>query len=593
MKRKNANVMRKAAAAILTAAMTMSLLSGCTGGEESRTASDRTEQDAATEESSSEKASAGDNNASGGEDAADTELKTIRILGIDNSGTDDSGTTVYLSDWVNGDSKMWERLTSDLAERGVALELDLIPADQYDTVIQTQLAAGLDCDFVNLHGIDTKTRTSLISQGKLAAVNAIWEQYSEPETRAFYEEGNGSQVTKLNRMEDGNVYWLSAITIGDYKGAAWGGFVMPMIRKDWVDKLGLSMPTTTEELFEVLKAFQDQDANGNGEKDEVADISFDNFGNGISQFYGLGTDVCYVDYETGEATSPWYEAGIREYITFMKKLCDAGLLETSGQGSEKKAENKIALNNNWWIETWEEPGVTVPEGEAAPYLCGIFCQGMEGVEPLLSRQNGIQKGSYEFAVTDQADPEAIGALLDYLASETYSTLSEFGIEGYTFEKDGDGTMKKFAAGNGSGISEVEIMTKLPALWVNDGILPRVEITNREQELITCEEAGKTMGYPEGFTDKARMIQNVYDNEASYKYAIMDTKANLAAATDEENEKISELTADFETYYQELLTKLILGQKSMDDWDIYMEEMKELGLDELIAITQARYDRAHK
>lgn len=54
-----------------------------------------------------------------------------------------------------------------------------------------------------------------------------------------------------------------------------------------------------------------------------------------------------------------------------------------------------------------------------------------------------------------------------------------------------------------------------------------------------------------------------------------------------------MTADFETYYQELLTKLILGQKSMDDWDIYMEEMQELGLDELIAITQARYDRAHK
>ena len=153
-------------------------------------------------------------------------------------------------------------------------------------------------------------------------------------------------------------------------------------------------------------------------------------------------------------------------------------------------------------------------------------------------------------------------------------------------------MKKFAAGNGSGISEVEIMTKLPALWVNDAILPRVEITNREQELITCEEAGKTMGYPDGFVDKAKVIQDVYDNESSYKFAMMDTKANLAAATDEENERISDLTADFETYYKELLTKLVLGQKSMDDWDTYMKEMQELGLDELISITQARYDRAH-
>lgn len=233
------------------------------------------------------------------------------------------------------------------------------------------------------------------------------------------------------------------------------------------------------------------------------------------------------------------------------------------------------------------------DGEAAPYYCGLLCQGVEGIYPLLSRQNGIQKGAYDFAVTDQADPEAIGALLDYLASEEYSILSEFGIEGYTYEVDEDGEMKKFAAGNGSGNSEVEIMSKLPALWVNDGILPRVEQVNREQELITVEEAGYTMGYPEeGFADKAQVIQDVYDNEDSYHYAMMDTKANLAAATDEENERISELTADFETYYQELLTKLILGQQSMDDWDTYIAEMQELGLDELISITQARYDRAH-
>ena len=183
--------------------------------------------------------------------AEEGELKTIRILGIDNSGTDDSGTTVYLSDWVNGDSKMWEKLTSDLAERGVKLELDLIPSDQYDTVIQTQLAAGLDCDMVNLHGIDTKTRSRLISQGRLVSINDIWENYSGEEAKQFYTEGYGGEVAKLNTMEDGNVYWLSATTVGDYKGTPWGGFVMPMIRKDWLDNLGLVVPTTLDELKEI------------------------------------------------------------------------------------------------------------------------------------------------------------------------------------------------------------------------------------------------------------------------------------------------------------------------------------------------------
>ena len=74
---------------------------------------------------------------------------------------------------------------------------------------------------------------------------------------------------------------------------------------------------------------------------------------------------------------------------------------------------------------------------------------------------------------------------------------------------------------------------------------------------------------------------------------MDTEANLAAATDEETDRMTEIKADFDTYYQELLTKLILGQASMDDWDSYINDMKELGLDELISITQERYDRAQQ
>lgn len=175
---------------------------------------------------------------------------------------------------------------------------------------------------------------------------------------------------------------------------------------------------------------------------------------------------------------------MKDYIAFMKKLCDAGLLETSGQGNEKKAENKVSMISSWWISTWDEPGVIVKEGQAAPYFVGTLCRGVEGIDPLVTRQNGIQKGTYEYAVTSNADKAAIGKLLDYLASEEYSVLSEFGIEGYTYEVTEDGKKKKLPAND---ISEVQIMSKLPALWVNNSILPRVEVTDRAQELITCEE----------------------------------------------------------------------------------------------------------
>ena len=277
-------------AAVLTAAMVMGSLAGCGAkdSEDKSTSAEKTEVGSASESVKEET----------------KELDTIRILGVDRAGTDNAGNTVYLSDWVNGDSKIWQQLTSDLAERGIQLELDLIAEDQYATVIQTQIAAGLDCDMVNIHGVDSKTRMNLIKQGVLVPVNEIWDTYSEEATKEFYTTGDGA-VLELNTMEDGNIYWLSPITIGDYQGESWGSVKGAMIRKDWLDKLNIEMPETTDELYDALLAFQEQDANGNGAKDELTRASLSSFYNGIAQMFGLGTDlVCFTDYESGVVTSP-------------------------------------------------------------------------------------------------------------------------------------------------------------------------------------------------------------------------------------------------------------------------------------------------
>ncbi|MDO4292657.1 MAG: extracellular solute-binding protein [Eubacteriales bacterium] len=534
---------------------------------------------------------AGENSPASATDQNEEQLDVIKVMGMDWSRTDNNGKQVYLSEWVNGDSKLWDRLESDLAERGIRLEVDLIPEDQYETVIQTQIASGLSCDFVNITGVDNKTISNLVNQGKLLAINEIWSQYSQEDTKKFYDEGIGSEIAKLNRMENGNVYKLSGITVGDYNGTQWGSFTGGLIRKDWLDKLGLKKPETTEELFEALKAFADQDMNGSGSPDEVVTVDLGSFGTGIAQCFGLGVQPYFIDYETGKANSPWYQEGIKDYIRYMNRLHQEGLLDTSGQGTEKRAENKVSFLTEWWVETWVEPAVNTPEGEAKPYFDGILCKGLEGVNPLISRQSAIQKGGNDFAVTSNADPEAIGRLLDYLASEEYSVLTEYGIEGYSYELDEDG--KKVALDPGDN-SEVQLITQTCALWTENGIFPRMEITDRAQELEKCAEAGLTMGYPEtGFADKAQTIRDVYENEDKYHYAYLNTEAELAAPTDEETEQIAELQADFETYYQELLTKLILGQLPLEDWDTYIAELKDLGLDELLEITQNRYDRIAK
>lgn len=45
-----------------------------------------------------------------------------------------------------------------------------------------------------------------------------------------------------------------------------------VIRKDWLDNLGLSIPETPEELLEICRAFTEDDPDGNG-KDDTWGIS--------------------------------------------------------------------------------------------------------------------------------------------------------------------------------------------------------------------------------------------------------------------------------------------------------------------------------
>lgn len=71
---------------------------------------------------------------------------------------------------------------------------------------------------------------------------------------------------------DGHIYSLPTSFYGEPNNDAWG---VPFINKSWLDKLGLPVPTTTDEFYEVCKAVKAGDPNENGLADEIA-VSFAN-----------------------------------------------------------------------------------------------------------------------------------------------------------------------------------------------------------------------------------------------------------------------------------------------------------------------------
>ena len=83
------------------------------------------------------------------------------------------------------------------------------------------------------------------------------------------------------------------------------------------------------------------------------------------------------------------------------------------------------------------------------------------------------------------------------------------------------------------------------------------------------------------------------NTADYEYKTPnDNSGYYALPTAEETQILAEYTTDLGTYSRELAANLTLGRASLDDWDTYMEELKNLGLDEVIAVRQAQLDRAN-
>ena len=86
-------------------------------------------------------------------------------------------------------------------------------------------------------------------------------------------------------------------------------------------------------------------------------------------------------------------------------------------------------------------------------------------------------------------------------------------------------------------------------------------------------------------------KNEFQKEVAFQQtAYPDAKyCYMAIATDEQNQRKTALTTDLTTYSSELVTDFILGRASFDDWDQYIQQLKDLGLDELIEIEQSQYD----
>ena len=382
-----------------------------------------------------------------------------------------------------------------------------------------------------------------------------------PNIKAMFEKYPAARASNIT--PDGKIYLLP--TIYDYKPyQVWRTM---QINSDWLERVGMSEPTTLDEFADVLRAFRDQDANGNGDPTDEIPYSAHNFPivlRGILP--GFGLNYAYdlpCKFEDGQfvdmVTSDEFKAALEYcHMLYSEKLIDQEIF------SQTNARYHGYLpDDRFGVVMLHQ---TLNAGSVAPSLKGLApLTGPAGEDARVwSFYNPVVYNNCSSFITSNCeDPVAAIKWLDYLYSEEGSDLVWLGIEGETYKDNGDGTctyLDKIATderGFAAAMGEYSIVWgggTEPGLFTERQLGPGVELTTMLE-------------------NEAR-VDPCLQEEASTPLPIMTTAQEA---------QYKRLTQEINTYKNEMWAKFVTGDVGFDQWDEYCRQMEALGIQELDAL----------
>jgi len=198
---------------------------------------------------------------------------------------------------------------------------------------------------------------TLAEAGALEPLNDLIDQYG-PNLKAGISEASWEAASI-----DGKIYAIPQAGTGNYASSSL------VVRKDWLDELGLKLPTNRDELYDVLKAFKEK-------KNVIPLVWYGSVLQEIASTFGIYNSWDVVD---GELYHQAEHPRMKEYLAFMNKLYTEGLIDaewpinTGTTAIEKFTSGKAAMMKLAW---WSAPSVVgalernFPDAELAtlPFL---------------------------------------------------------------------------------------------------------------------------------------------------------------------------------------------------------------------------------
>ncbi|NHN28862.1 extracellular solute-binding protein [Paenibacillus sp. S3N08] len=309
-----------------------------------------------------------------------------------------------------------------LIEQGARVEVkyETPPFSEYKARLAVKMAGGDLADIMNTYSPNDPEHNALIDQGVFLALDSLLPKF--PKLKQAFSEQTWEY---MRNPTDGHIYGVPWMRDRGGQGI--------VIRKDWLDKLGLSMPTTLDELVAVLIAFRDRDPDGNNLKDTIPltfkDHQISNL-NTIFPLFGLNPGWAPLVTDPNRLQYGMIQPEAKEALIFLRSLRQQGLLDPDllvGKtlGYDKFKSGKVGvlfMNLGDYRQLAVMPSLQTEIVDPIEHKGNRWSLTLPSTP--INRTNQISSRS--------ANPEAALRYLEYQITEGYDYI-QYGVEGKTYQ----------------------------------------------------------------------------------------------------------------------------------------------------------------
>ncbi|MDF2669338.1 MAG: hypothetical protein K0R67_1644 [Paenibacillus sp.] len=432
----------------------------------------------------------------------------------------------------------------------VTYKPQFVPYDEYATKLPVVMAAGDLTDVIGMEAADANF-VKWAKQGAFLPLNDYIDKY--PTLKAV-PKSVWDAVTI-----DGKIY-----AIPQFFPAKYGK--KPLIRKDWLDNLGLKMPTNYDELKNVAIAFTKNDPDKNGKADT--------YGIGLAKQIVYGTHMgagwdsaWYHKNEQGQLIPGVISEGFKQQTQLLADLYKEGAIHKDWAVSKTADIRKDFFAGKYGI--WYEQPYDISESRFKSMK-----ESMPGAEiaiiPPFKQEDGQQgfmalSGYYTITALNakvKGDEDKIHRILqmqDYF--RTFIPVNQRNPQNKEFDWQNGGEGKGYTMVNGIAVQSTEVPDSRPNNYMYAPYwAPNDEAT--EPGNVLANPFAKSFG-----TNAVEMLKN--------------TKFYVDPVNRIHSEVLSAKGSELNLLTQEWQTKMIVGQEPISNWSKMVEEFMKKGGKEMI------------